>query len=282
LFQVKIRWSKANALAAMRQLQFVTKDQEEKNVRDMKVDIVIAPLSEGPFDKVVIQVVGLWTGIDSGLMSSELHKAYLQPFLDLPHDGIPVDLFASLSLAGRLVVDTWENGDNRYAVGSFHSDHWWDDEFLQLIAAELQERVNMVPDVFPSFQFLPKGKNTQWARNAGMNALTWRDTRMYVDDWMFVKNESRYGEVVERMRNFRESTRKYWQSTDGGDHSTWMSPSTLEADSTDLRIPSVAKSFFPDQAQFKQLQLLKSELDPVDLFSNKGTIPLPGGMNLVV
>merc|ERR1711894_230754 len=136
-----------------------------------------------------------------------------------------------------------------------------------------------MPDVFPSFQFLPLGHNSQWSRNKGMNALTWRDTRQYVDDWMLVKNDARYEEVVIRMRNFREKTRKYWQYSDGSDRSTWMSPITIYENRTDLRIPSIAKSFFPNQTQFKQLQALKAELDPTDLFSNKGTIPLPGHMH---
>jgi hypothetical protein len=44
---------------------------------------------------------------------------------------------------------------------------------------QVDERVAMIPDVYPSFQFLPLGANTQWARNAGMNSLTWRDARAY-------------------------------------------------------------------------------------------------------
>ena len=57
-----------------------------------------------------------------------------------------------------------------------------------------------------------------------MDSLTWRDTRAYVDDWMFVKNESRYDEMVERMVSFREKTRKLWEFSDGSERPTWMTP----------------------------------------------------------
>merc|ERR1712194_648372 len=110
-----------------------------------------------------------------------------------------------------------------------HSDQWWSDEFTELMADEMDER-------------------------------------------MFTKNESRYDEMVTRMVNFREKTRRFWQYSDGSDRATWMSPATTYKGSTDLRNPTVAKQYFPDDSQFEQLQSLKAELDPNDLFSNIGTI----------
>jgi len=278
MMTVRILWSKANVLAAMRQTQFIVQDQDTRNVRDMKILLVISPPTEAADDVVYITVIALWTGIDSGAMGPKWRQMYMQPFWDLEHVGFPssVDVPMDLSAATRLFANLWTNHNDRYAVEAMHSDYWWDDEFLETIADELEERVAMIPDLYPSFQFLPLGRNSQWSRNAGMNALTWRDTRQYVDDWMFVKNDTRYAEVVTRMRNFREKTRKYWQYSDGSDRYTWMSPITIYEDSTDLRIPSVAKAFFPNQTQFRDLQLLKAELDPTDMFSNKGTIPLPG------
>jgi hypothetical protein len=44
---------------------------------------------------------------------------------------------------------------------------------------------------------------------------------------------------------------------------------------TDLRNATIAKQFFPDQAQFRRLQLVKAQLDPHGMFSNVGTVPLP-------
>jgi len=210
-------------------------------------------------------------------MTEHWRDEYLQPFWDLDHQGFPtsMDLPATLSAATRMLTNQWTNHNDRYAVQSFHSDHWWSDEFIDLIATEMDERVAMIPDVYPSFQFLPLGSNTQWARNAGMNALTWRDARAYVDDWMFVKNESRYEEIAARMRNFSERTRHFWQYTDGSERSTWMSPSSVHPNSTDLRNETIARKFFPNSADFERLKLLKAELDPQDLFSNVGTIPLP-------
>lgn len=231
-----------------------------------------------------IAVLALWTGIDSGPMYQHWRDLYMQPFWNLDHAGPPdsVDVPMDLSGATRLFVTPWTNNNDRYAVHSYHSDYWWDEEFIALIADEVDERVAMVPEIYPSFQYLPLGRSSQWARNADKNALTWRDARPYVDDWMFTKNESRYQEMTDRMRSFREKTRKYWQYSDGSERSTWMSPNTLYPGATDLRVPSVARQYFPNATQYHQLQLLKAELDPQDVFSNKVTIPLPDAVQVEV
>ena len=54
---------------------------------------------------------------------------------------------------------------------------------------------------------------------------------------------------------------------------------TTYDNSTDLRNLTIAKGFFPDQTLFDKLRRLKAEVDPKGLFSNKGTIPLPGTMH---
>ena len=95
---------------------------------------------------------------------------------------------------------------------------------------------------------------------------------------MFVKNDDRYEEMVERMVSFREKTRKYWQHADGSDRSTWMTPATTYANSTDWRNRTIAKKFFWNDTQFEELQRVKLELDPDNLFSNKGTLPRPQDM----
>lgn len=280
MLTTRLTWSREQFLKSFRHAQFIVMDQEEKNLRDMKFIYVVSPRTAGTDYTVIITIVALWTGIDSGRMTDEWHQRYWQPFKEL--ERVPFSSFdIPLDLSGATwkLATLFENHDDRYAVQAFHSDHWWSDEFIELIADELEERVALVPDIYPSFQFLPLGQHTQWARNSGMNALTWRDARAYVDDWMFVKNESRYSEAVERMVGFREKTRNFWQYRDGSDRSTWMSPSTTYPNATDLRIPSVAKQFFPNQTQFHELQLLKAELDPIDVFSNKGTIPLPGDVH---
>jgi len=283
LLSIRLTWSRENFLKSFQHAQFIVMDQEKKNLRDLKFIYVVSPRTVGSDLSVLITIVALWTGIDSGRMTHEWFDRYWQPFEDLDH--VPfssVNVPMDLSGATRMMATLFTNRHDRYAVQAFHSDHWWSDTFIELIADELEERVALIPDIYPSFQFLPLGWHTQWARNAGMNALTWRDARAYVDDWMFVKNESRYTEAVERMVGFREKTRKFWQYSDGSDRSTWMSPSTTYPNATDLRIPSVAKQFFPNQTQFHELQLLKAELDPSDVFSNKGTIPLPGDVHGVL
>jgi len=205
---------------------------------------------------------------------------YMQPFWNMDHLPYPMTFRTPmpLSIAANAVASPWTHHHYRYAVTSWHRDYWWDDEFLQLMATEVDERVAMVPEAYPSFQFLPVGGSSQWARNAGMNSLTWRDARAYVDDWMFVKSDERYQEVADRMRDFREKTRRYWLHSDGRDHSTWMSPSTVHPNATELRNWTVAQQFFPNMTQFHELQALKVEPDPHGMFSNKGTIPLPNQM----
>jgi len=84
------------------------------------------------------------------------------------------------------------------------------------------------------------------------------------------------------MRNFREKNRKHWEFSDGSDRSTWMSPSTIYENATDLRIESVSKSYFANRTLWNKLQLVKAELDPTDMLSTKCTIPLPGHVLEVV
>jgi hypothetical protein len=67
----------------------------------------------------------------------------------------------------------------------------------------------------------------------------------------------------------------FWQYSDGSERQTWMSPMTTYEGATDLRNATIAKQFFPDQAQFRRLQLVKAQLDPHGMFSNVGTVPLP-------
>ena len=279
-FTIRLEYSKAAFIFAFKQTQFIVKDQEAKNLRDMKVLLVTAPPTEGAEsldDTVYIDLYGLWTGIDSGRMTKEWHDLYLEPFYAWPHTGFPSTLNVPLplSLAGRMFANMWTNHHDRYAIQAFHSDRWWDDEFIEIMATEVDERVAMVPEVYPSFQFLPLGHQTQWARNAGLNSLTWRDARAYVDDWMLIKNDSRYEEIRTRMRNFRERTRKYWAYKDGTDRSTWMTPMTTYDNSTDLTNETIARGFFPDYTLFEKLQLMKAEVDPTGMFANRGTIPLP-------
>jgi len=277
---VQMKYTKANFLAAITHAQFIAKDQEERDLRDLKIILVTAPPPEGDRGSVVYtKAYMLWTGIDSGRMTDAWKDLYLQPFWDIEHDGFPhsLDIPMTLSIATRLMAVPWTNHNDRYAVQAFHSNYWWSDEFLELIATEVDERVAMLPEIYPSFQYMPLGNNSQWNKNDGMNSLSWRDVRAYVDDWMMVsaKNQSQYGAIETRMRDFREKNKPHWQYADGLDRSTWMSPMTTYNGSTDLTNETVAQQYFPNDYPhfYNRLRRLKAELDPTDLFSNKGTIP---------
>lgn len=275
---VRVQWEfdRATFVAVMKHLHFISKDQEERNKRDMRIILFAAPPSRGEDIekrgfKMYIRVHTLWTGVDSGEMTHFWKELYLKPLLDL----FPMEYRDSTNVLSKSTLLTpWENGNDRYAMQDFISDRWWGDEMIDAIADYLVESEKRMPWMYPSFQFNPLGTQTQWTRNAGMNSLPWRSFRSYADDWMFVKNESLYPEAIQRMRDFTEKTRKLWEFRDGvPDRSTFMSP---QVNFTNLRNSSIARQFFPNMTQFRQLQIFKAELDPDDLFSNPNTIPLPG------
>jgi len=269
MIRAQYDWSKANFTAVLRHLQFIAKDQEDRNLRDMRVIMFAAPPSEGDDLNMYIRVHMLWTGVDSGDMTQEWQERYVGPLLNLMPDQYH-DVPSVLS--NSTLLTAWTNHGDRYAMQDLISDRWWSDEFIDKIADEMDERVKMMPDMYPSFQFNPLGTNSQWTRNAGMNSLTWRVFRAYADDWMFVKNESLYQEAVNRLHDFRERTRSFWQFSDGSERSTWMSP---RPNASNLRDAANARQFFPNSTQFQQLRSLKAELDPTGLFHNPNTIPLP-------
>lgn len=270
-------WNRTTFVAVMKHLHFIAKDQEERNKRDMRIILFAAPPSRASDIKdrgfkMYIRVHTLWTGVDSGDMTHFWKELYLKPLQDLS----PMEYSDDTTVLSKSTLLTpWENGNDRYAMQDFISDHWWGEEFINAIADYLEESEKMLPDMYPSFQFNPLGNQSQWTRNAGMNSLPWRNFRSYADDWMFVNKskEHLYPQAIQRMRDFSEKTRKLWEFRDGvPDRSTFMSP---QVNLTDLRNSSIARQFFPNMTAFRQLQLFKAELDPDDLFSNPNTIPLP-------
>ena len=149
--------------------------------------VVVSPPSELEDYEMYITVVMLWTAIDSGNMAKNgWEKQYGQPFLEMDHLPYPstLDMIVPLSAASGVKLGTvdFTNHGDRYAIQSMHSDTWWDGNLTELLADEMVERAKLIPDMYPPFQYLPLGRQTQWARNAGMNSFTWRDTRPYVDD----------------------------------------------------------------------------------------------------
>lgn len=285
MITISIPYTKARFLTSFKQTQFIVKDQEQRDVRDMKILLVTGPDTENVHTAdCYIRVYAIWIGLDSGVMSKAFKQLYLQPFYDMPHQGFPTsaDAPAPLAVATRLMVNAWTNHHDRYAVQAFHSDYWWSDEFIDILGDEVDRRVSLMPNVYPSFQFLPLGLNSQWAKNAGLNSLNWRDTRAYVDDWVFVKNEEDYAGVSQSMHDFRESTKKHWVNSDGQPRQTYMSPMTTYVNSTDLSVLATRKTFFPDDTKYRALQALKEQLDPTDMFNNMGTIRPPSGADIFV
>merc|ERR1711957_947912 len=148
--------------------QLVVMDQEKKHLRDMKLIVVVGPSSDPPpwieVSDAYITVIGLWTGVDSGRLTHEWTDRYWEPFKRLDHKHLTTfDVWLPLSVATRVLAFDYKNNNDRYAVQAFHSDHWWSDDFIEMMADEIDERMALMPEVYPSFQFLPLGANSQWA-----------------------------------------------------------------------------------------------------------------------
>ena len=121
-------------------------------------------------------------------------------------------------------------------------------------------------------------KNSQWYKNKDLNSLSWRDAFSFLDDWVNYVNHNETNLLAERMRNFYESTQKYWLYSDGTKRSMWMSPSTIYNNSIDIHNKTIAKEYFSNATEYYNLRVLKAEVDKVHMFNHPSTI-LPINLN---
>lgn len=237
----------------------------------------ITPIASGNFNHYIF-LQGLWTGIDNGALTDELFAKYMQPLIDFqaplppPFQGANVKLPLHI-IASTLIVD-FNNQPFRYHVHSVSSNQFFDEGFVEKAATEIDERL-AISGMYSSFQFQPfggTGDGSQVNRNAGMNAYPVRDIGMHVDDWVFFENDDQAWIAQNRIENFRRSTESYWRA-DGSAESSWMTTSTM----SDNHHLDRFEDYFPSQDYFHKLQVIKTSIDPEDLFSSAMTIPpLPG------
>lgn len=224
-------------------------------------------------NEVYVYVIMMWSGIDSGKLSDTIHNKYIYPFETMEQ---PLILSINLPLPLSIITSTaatFENKDHRYHIASVHTDNVLSDNFLRIMINELDQRRKVEDSMF-LLQYVSIGTHSQWYKNKNLNSLSWRDTKSLIDDWFIFKNASRGDMIGERMRKFYQSTKKYWVYSDGSERRTWMTPQTIYHDSTNLSNPLIAKMYYPNQTQFKELCSFKSEIDKKHLFANKGTVPL--------
>jgi hypothetical protein len=278
----RFEYNKDTLLKLFNIIHFIKKDQEEKDLHDLDINIFVGQFSNiidifpdlpivGSLsnyinvdnDKTIYIAVGFfWSGINSGKLNDYWIQRYLQAVYDL--NPLPFPLSFEVSLPLSLVSSisfSWKYENYRFHLASIQSDHWWSQDFINNIADEMEER-SKIPDIMFSFQYFPIGFNSQWYKNKGLNSLTWRDTRPYVDDWIMFKNYTQSDEIASRMRDFYEKNQKY----------NWMSTQTIYENSTDLKNETIAKRYFPNATHYHELRKLKREIDPTNMFSNKGTI----------
>jgi len=291
----KFPYSKSLLRKALGQIDFIAKDQEQRGLRDLFViadyghfphlfdflpDIpLLGPLSKYfDFEKdlnVYVGVIGLWTGIDSGEMTQNWTDLYIKPFDELADLSFPdaFDLPAPLSIATSpaMTFDTLGETYRRH-LASIHTDHWWSDEFLDILTEEF-DRKTKIPDTLLTVQYFPRGHSSQWYRNSGMNGINWRDTRPFMDDWFMFKNDSLAAHYALSIDEFYAKNRKHWQYSDGTTRRTFMSPPTTIPDSSNLRDPRTAQHFFANASEFRALRVLKTAVDPKGMFASVGTIP---------
>jgi hypothetical protein len=296
LFNRKFHYTKDVLEKALTLVNDVAKDQEAQNLRDLFVladyghfphifdflpDIpLLGPLSNYfDFEKdqnVYVDVIGLWTGIDSGELTDYWYDRYLKPFDLLNPIKFPTSftLHVPLSIATSpaMTFDTLGETHRRH-LASIHSDYWWSDEFISILAEEFDRRTKL-PGVMLTVQYFPRGYSSQWFKNAGLNTLPWRDTRPFMDDWYMYKNESQSDEIAQNMNEFYTKHQKHWIYSDGTIRNTFMSPQTIYPHATDLTNPATAKQYFPDATVYQALRSLKTLIDPTGIFSSPGTIPI--------
>ncbi|MDB2614325.1 hypothetical protein N9Y92_04135 [Chlamydiales bacterium] len=162
--------------------------------------------------------------------------------------------------------------ESRYHFGTIHSDYYWEEKFIKLLADEFDKCIEM-PNAFPIWQYHPHNESAQFTKNIGMNSLSWRDIRSKMDFWTFFTDDLSSDKIAENMRMFFHHTEKFWMNKNGMTRSLWMSPETIYPNSTNLEDEKIVRKFYNDSKHYHDLRILKGILDPDDVFHSNGTIP---------
>lgn len=241
------------------------------------------------FAPQLITAIGVWTGIESGEpLPGDKFERYVQPFLDIEQ---PVGAFdpsvlgltpneqgvapwIPLHVAPLVLRFNFDFNKWRYHVQNMITKDFMDDTFLEQLAAEIDERLN-IPFLRSTTNFQPyggAGSGSQFNQNAGQNAYPLRDMKIHLDDWIFFKNDDQEASLRSRMERFRDETKKTWKNQGLGFERNWMNTDTITASSATLE--KDWKDYYPSPAWYRRLRDAKLQVDPCNVFSNNMTIPV--------
>eukprot|EP00121_Abeoforma_whisleri_P016074 Awhi_evm1s14769 len=253
---------------------------QEETARDLFTLFFVAPISDNP-DKGdfthYINAIILYTGVDNGVMSDDFREKHLQPYLDFGPLPAP---FPNYSRGLPLVSITsslqfgFENGEFRYHVHSMSVDDYFDNDFIERSAKDLDERIK-VEKMYSSWQIQTyggSGEGSQLNRNAGKNSFPLRNMKIHLDDWIFFEEDSQNNAVVNFIETYRNDTEKYWKNEGISADSSWMSTDTITAET--LNLSEDWDLYYPSLEYFQRLQKVKTEVDPDNLFQTAMTVPV--------
>ena len=224
-----------------------------------------------------ISLAVIWTGVEHGELTAAMFGKFIQPFLDISPPSPLSPGLRSMTLVDLIIGSTraFDFKPYKYYVHGLVVNALNDSsEFIDRIVVELEERT-LVPDTLFSLQFQfygGTGTGSQLNRNGGKNAFPLRSILLNVDDWLFFKNDEQSKMTRDRINRFRNDTSFFWNIGNRVTDS-FMTKSTIDA--TTFELEESWASYYPNKEWFQRLQSIKAATDPINLFSNSLTIPLP-------
>ena len=225
----------------------------------------------------VVQIIGVWSGIDNGPLLGSKFEQYLKPLehaADLPPNkqvDSPVPLHHALDIA----LVSFTHGNFWFNVHTFASTVFPEADYYALVANQIDDWIS-IPSVYVFIDFQPyggNGKGTQMNRNVGLNGYPQRDIMMITDNWIFHRDESVGEEVVASVEDFVEQAKEtsFYQPTH-----IWQSTEALSALEASL-VEDGPELYYPSREQYWNLMELKARVDPEDIFHSKMSIPVGSG-----
>jgi hypothetical protein len=256
------------------------------SVRNFTTLITVAPSFEGRRtgeDFTHFITVGVvWTGIDNGSLyeNTTNYEKYIQQIKDavpLVQPMVIYDRRLPLHLAASTLITDFEQAPGyRYHVHGIGTDNFLETDFMLKVADEIDERL-LIKGLYPEFQTQilgGLGAGSQLNRNAGLNSFPWRKIVINIDDWLFFDDGKKDDMVRARIEAFRETTADTHLRDDGeSEMALWITTDTNIAE--DAALSKLWPHYYPSCEVYLELQSVKLEYDPRNLFSSDMTVP-PG------
>ena len=144
----------------------------------------------------------LWTERDSGELNKLTYDEMMVPFDRMTKGAYSVKSYSlPLSMLSNMASSFENPKDHRRVVVGNYSKRFFDRDSCMIVSREMKKRVRDTKVFFTQIVF--DHKWTQWRMNKGMNALGWRDFRIFIDDWLFYQpSERRLSTIIASMESF--------------------------------------------------------------------------------